>query len=131
MKKYFFLHKKKLVTAVVILLLCLMAFFILHHRHAAPMKQEAIVVDAASVKQGNISIEVHAIGTLTASKTVPITSEIAGHVAKILFQDGGFVKEGTLLIQLDDAVYKAKFESSKANLNYSVANYHRMVLLGK
>lgn len=124
-------HKKSIVAVILLLAIFFGLFYFKHHRVPAVIPEEAVVIEATAVKQGTIAIEAHAIGTLTAAKTVPVTPEIAGHVAKILFQDGTFVKEGTPLIQLDDAVFKAKLESAKANLHFSEANYNRMVLLGK
>jgi membrane fusion protein (multidrug efflux system) len=129
----FFLSYKKSILAIIIFLLLLIAgfFYIKSHRKPTMMMDDVILVEATKVKQGAITVEAQAIGTLIAAKTVPLTPEIAGHVAKILFQDGSFVKAGTPLIQLDDAVYRAKLESAKANLRFSEANYNRMVLLGK
>lgn len=93
--------------------------------------QEAVVVEAANVTVGEIPIVAKAVGTLSAAKSVQITPEFAGQVAKILFHDGTFVRQGTPLIQLDDKVSRAKAESTKAALYYSEINYKRMLLLGK
>lgn len=124
-----FRSKKMIITLVIVVLLGWA-----WHRHYSASKiptQEAIVVDVEKVKQGNISMEAKAVGTLTAAKSVQLTPEVAGQVAKILAFDGSFVKQGTPIIQLDDAVNKAKAESDSANLKFSEANYHRMAILGK
>ncbi len=90
----------------------------------------AIWVQASTVKQATLPVEVNTIGTLTA-RSVEITPEVAGHVEKILFTDGSSVKQNDPLIQLDDAVYQAKYSSAKAKLAYSENNFKRMTLLGK
>lgn len=85
-------------------------------------QSEPVLVQASTVKEVMLPQEAHAIGTLTA-RSVEITPEIAGHVQAILFKDGAFVKTGTSLIQLDSAVYKAKYASARAKLTYSDNNY--------
>jgi membrane fusion protein (multidrug efflux system) len=124
------LTSKKIIS---ILILGVMVIFgVIYLRHDSnPKSADAVTVEASPVIHGDIPIQAQAIGTLTAEKSVQITPEITGHIAKILFQDGSFVKQGTPLFQLDDQVYKAKLDSSKANLFLSETNYKRMVLLGK
>jgi len=123
------LRKKTFLTLFVVVLV---GFFVLEHHHNQPMMQDKVQVNAEQVKSGNIAIEAHAIGTLTAAKNVEITPETAGQVAKMYFQDGGvFVKQGTPLVQLDDTTYHAKLTSDQANLLYSQMDYKRKVLLGK
>ncbi len=126
-------RKKWLVCSLITLVLIIgIRALIKYHQSNVPMAQERVVVDAEQVKAGSIPIEAHVIGTLVAANNTEITPEIAGHVAKIFFQDGGvIVKQGTKLVQLDDAAYKAKLTSDKANLIYSETDYKRKVLLGK
>ncbi len=126
--------RKKIIAIGVIAIMLVLGFrtVIKHFQHNAPMAEEVVTVDAEQVKAGNIPIEAQAIGTLVAAKNTQITPEIAGHVAKIFFQDGGVpVKQGTALVQLDDTAYKAKLASDKANLIFSETDYKRKALLGK
>jgi membrane fusion protein (multidrug efflux system) len=130
----FILKKNKIIFICSLILLLVISLFMFykHHRNTQDIIQEAVIVNVSQVKTGNIAVEEHAIGSLTAAKNVQITPETSGHVAKIFFEDGGvFVKQGTPLVQLDDASYKAKLESDKANLLYSETDYKRKVLLGK
>lgn len=101
-----------------------------YYSHSGAVNADTVLVQAKTVQETTLPIETHAIGTLVA-RSVEITPDVAGHVAKILFQDGAFVKQDTPLIQLDDAIYKAKFDSAKARLGYSENNFRRMTLLGK
>ncbi|MEO8400803.1 MAG: efflux RND transporter periplasmic adaptor subunit [Gammaproteobacteria bacterium] len=124
--------RKKTLALILITALILGRFIIHHHANNLPATQSAVMVDADKVKQGSIAIEAQAIGTLVAAKNIQITPEIPGHISKIFFEDGGVsVKRGTPLIQLDDATFKAKLQSDKANLLYSETDYKRKVLLGK
>lgn len=126
------IKRRKKTVAFILGLLLICYFFIKHHHNNAAMTQDKVIVDMEQVKSGSIPIEAHVIGTLAAAQNVQITPEMAGHVAKIFFQDGGvFVKQGTPLVQLDDTAYQAKLASDKANLTFSETDYKRKVLLGK
>lgn len=78
----------------------------------------------------SISNETSSSGALSA-RMVEITPELSGHIKAILFTDGAFVKAGAPLVQLDDAVLKAKYAYALAKYRYSLNNYQRIVSLGK
>jgi len=123
--------KNKTIGLVIILSGAALAWWVSHYySQSAVKKPEAVWVQASKVKESSLPMEAHAIGALVAP-SVEITPEVPGHVEKIFFQDGTFVDKGTLLIQLDDAVYKAKYDSAMAKLTYSENNFKRMALLGK
>lgn len=122
--------KKKHLIAIVASAVILGIFIFSYSRQMPNAEANAILVKASTVEETNLPEELHAIGTLSA-KSVQITPEIAGHVNTVLFKDGEQVNQGAVLVQLDDAVYKAKYESAKARLHYSENNFRRMALLGK
>jgi membrane fusion protein (multidrug efflux system) len=126
------LHKTKILFILGSLLIVIgIAWFVFsHHKNRASFDGEPVLVQAAHVEASVLPQEIHALGSLKA-RSVEITPEVAGHVEKIFFQDGAFVKQGTILIQLDDAVYQSKYASSKAKYIYSEGNFKRMTLLGK
>ena len=123
------LQKKKLILVALIIIVGIVVIVKYSMRHEA-YKPTTIWVKANKIKETSLPLEVRAIGTMTA-RSVYVTPEAAGHVEKILFKDGEFVKKGTPLIQLDDAVYQAKLASAKARLAYSEGKYKRMVSLGR
>ncbi len=102
-----------------------------HYQSSAYPHPDATFVKVDKVKQGSIPVEVQSVGTLVAANNIQIAPEIAGTVAKVLFQDGEFVKQGTPLIQLDDAVYQARFASVQADYQLSETTYDRMSILAK
>ncbi len=124
--------KKKLVLVTCIVMLgigfCVKHFFF---RAQPPAFTPSVPwVQASAVLETTMPLEVHAIGSLTA-RSVDITPELAGHVKKIHVQDGEFVKAGTVLVQLDDAVYQSKLQSAKARLTYSENQFKRLSSLVK
>lgn len=120
---------KRVIIALVIVAIGLI-WYVRHHLAANNIDMPVVTVSAMTVQESAVPVDIQAIGSLSAER-VEITPEIAGHVSQILVQDGGQVKKGQPIIQLDDSIYKAKLASSKAQLGYSESNYKRMVLLGK
>ncbi len=122
--------KTKLIIAGVVVL-AIAGWTITKFKSASSaMPDNSVAVQTLTVKNSTLPLEARAIGTLIA-RSVEITPEVAGHVDKILVADGAFVKKGTVLIQLDDAVARARYESAKAQLIYSQNDYKRKLLLGK
>lgn len=126
-----FLTLKKTLFILAILLALSIWQVIKHQRNNELPQQEATLVEVVKVKQGEMTIETQAVGALVAAKNIQMTTEIAGQVDDILFQDGSFVKKDTPLIRLDDAVLKSKYASAKANFDFSESNYRRMEVLSK
>jgi len=122
------MKRKKILSAV----LAMMAIFwyVKHHNNANQDEQNAVMVEATTVKESTVPMEAHALGTLTA-RSIEITPEAPGHVKKVIVQDGVQVKAGELLLQLDDEVLSSKFDSMQAEYNYTRGNYQRMLPLGK
>lgn len=129
MKKIF--QRKKNILILILCLLGIAVYWSVKKTHSVQAISSGVIwVEAAQVKLGNIPIEAQAIGTLTSAKNVDLSFEIAGQVSKIFIKDGVFVKAGTPLIQLDDSVYQARYQSSQAAFVFSEANYKRMQWLG-
>jgi membrane fusion protein (multidrug efflux system) len=120
--------KKKLVWAGVLAVIFSLSLLKFHHQTPDP-NQHAVIVEVAKVKQDNIPLEAQVVGTLVAAQNVQIAPEITGQVSQILFSDGDFVKQGTPLIQLNNAVYKAKFDSAEADHHLSETTFERIKVL--
>jgi RND family efflux transporter MFP subunit len=65
---------------------------------------------------------VHAVGTLVAVQGVQVTSEVPGLISAIHFQSGASVRAGTLLLELDAAVDRARLDSFVAQLEQARAD---------
>ncbi len=88
-----------------------------------------VAVEAQPVTQGEFVHEISAIGSLLSNESVMIRPEIAGRVAKILFEEGMPVKKGQVLVKLNDSTYGADVRQAQANLDLSKANNERAVKL--
>lgn len=119
-------YKKVLIILLVILAVIIGSRYFKHPEQIAP---DATIVQTTHVKEKFLPLEMTAMGNLVAARSVEITSELAGHVSRVGFQDGSLVKANELLIQLDDATYKAQYESANAQYTYSEGDYHRLAKL--
>jgi membrane fusion protein (multidrug efflux system) len=124
------MKKKIIISSLVVISIALSVGVFRYRSGSSNPAPSDIWVQAVKVKETSLPLTVNAIGTLVA-RNVQITPEMAGHVRKIYFRDGAAVKQDTPLIQLDDAIYKAKYESANAQLAYSRNDYQRKSLLGK
>jgi membrane fusion protein (multidrug efflux system) len=88
-----------------------------------------VSVEAETVAPSEFVHEVSAVGSLLSNESVMIRPEIAGRVARILFEEGVAVKKGQPLVKLDDSTYVADLNQAKANLELSRANNERAAKL--
>lgn len=83
---------------------------------------QAVVIEA---KVQPVSESLSLVGTIAANEIVEIKSETDGTVEKILFTEGQQVKQGDLLVQLDESKFAAAAAEAEANFKLSVANHER------
>lgn len=93
---------------------------------AAQAPAQAVPVEAAKVKIGQLSDRVTAIGTLRSNEAVVIRPEIAGRVVSINFKEGERVEKADALIALDDSIYRAELDQVKAQLQLAERNFKRI-----
>jgi len=72
-------------------------------------------VEAQKVEIGQVVRSVEAVGTLRANESVVVSSEIAGRIARFGFEEGQRVAAGSLLVQIEDSVYRAEVQEKEAN----------------
>lgn len=81
-----------------------------------PQSASAVPVVIAKVERSTIPVELHAIGTGQAFKTVSVESQVAGIVKSVYYKPGEFVRQGDLLVKLDDAPFLATLTQAQAAL---------------
>lgn len=64
----------------------------------------------------DVPVLVNALGTVTANKTVTVTSRITGNLQSIYFKEGQYVHEGELLAQVDVKPSQATLEQYEGTL---------------
>ena len=79
--------------------------------------QQAVPVFVTEpVTRGDLQLSVSANGTLQPTRTVTIGSELSGTVARVLVDVNDQVKQGQVLVELDQTRLKGQLERSRATL---------------
>lgn len=104
---------------------------------SAPVPQATVPASGPRGGSGKPSVEVarvgamqlvddtQAVGSLKSRQGVILRPEISGRITQLNFQDGGRVKAGQLLVQLDDRLPMAQVQQSLAELSIAEANQKR------
>jgi RND family efflux transporter MFP subunit len=86
-------------------------------KRAAPPEVVALV-SAQPVTSSTQKIEISAMGTVVPAQTLALLPQVAGRVIELhpALVQGGRVREGEVLVRLDDSDYRAAVEQAKANI---------------
>jgi multidrug efflux system membrane fusion protein len=82
--------------------------------HAAGPR--AVSVAVAPVQRQDVPVYLSGLGAVTAFNTANIKSRVDGQIMKVNFVEGQSVREGDLLIEIDDRPYKVQMEQMQAQL---------------
>src|SRR5262249_12435638 len=83
--------------------------------HAArPDARPAVPVSAAVVGRQDVPIYLSGLGTVQASFTVGIHSQVDGKLQEVLFTEGQHVKKGDVLAKIDPRLFQAALDQAKA-----------------
>jgi membrane fusion protein, multidrug efflux system len=85
-------------------------------RGDTPPADQAVPVVVAQVTRKAIPVNLTAIGTGQAFKTVSVESQVAGIVKDLHYRPGQYVHQGDLLVTLDDRPFLATVAQAQANL---------------
>lgn len=70
----------------------------------------------APVDRGDIRVAISATGTLSATSTVTVGSQISGQVTDVLVDFNSPVRKGQILARIDPATYEAQIEQGSAQI---------------
>lgn len=84
---------------------------------ADPLTVKIIAIERGTVES---TVTNSKAGTLRSRMRSHISAETGGRVTKIYFREGSFVKQGTLLVKLNDNSHKARVELSEAAIANAV-----------
>ncbi|TMV94840.1 efflux RND transporter periplasmic adaptor subunit [Thioclava sp. BHET1] len=91
----------------------------------ANMKPPTVAVSVSEVKERSWTPGLEAIGTASAARGTDLAVETGGTVKEIDFKSNDAVKQGQLLIQIDDSSERADLQASKAALELAETNLTR------
>ncbi|MEI6207423.1 MAG: efflux RND transporter periplasmic adaptor subunit [Desulfuromonadales bacterium] len=103
-----------------------------------PRGRPPALVVTASVSRKDVAQQLKAIGTMEASESVTVRTQISGELTRVAFREGQDVRKGDLLFQLDPRTYQAAIRKAEATLardkvirDNAVKDYERYSLLVK
>ena len=87
-------------------------------------KQMAMLVEVTNVEKGTFNPVIQATGTVQPVEDVMLSPLVSGQVIKRgnTFVPGGFVKKGTVLLQIDPSDYRNQLELRKSELLQAESN---------
>ncbi|HXG49153.1 MAG TPA: efflux RND transporter periplasmic adaptor subunit [Methylomirabilota bacterium] len=83
---------------------------------------QAVVIEA---RRQPVSETLSLVGSIAANEMVELKSEAEGMVEEILFQEGQPVKQGDLLVKLDESKFAAAVAEAEANFKLSQVTFER------
>lgn len=83
-----------------------------------PVAERVWNVSAIEVDPGAISPKISVFGSLLAAREVELRSLVAGEVINVgeTFRDGGFIKNGELLVEIDPFSHEAALDEKRSSL---------------
>lgn len=81
-----------------------------------PKGRPPALVMTAAASQQDVPVQLKAIGTMEASESVTVRTQISGELVKVGFREGQDVQKGALLFQLDPRSYQAALRKAEATL---------------
>jgi multidrug efflux system membrane fusion protein len=83
-------------------------------RAARPPARATVPVTVATATKQEMPIYLTGLGTVQASLTVGIHSQVDGKLQEVLFTEGQHVKKGDVLAKIDPRLYQAALDQAKA-----------------
>lgn len=84
-----------------------------------------VPVGVAVVGTKDLAIMIDTVGTLSASESAEIRAEMAGAVKSVNFSEGGSVKKGDSLVEIDDSLIRAELMKSEATYSVRKTTFDR------
>jgi membrane fusion protein (multidrug efflux system) len=83
-------------------------------QQAAAFKPPPTAIETALVTRQAVADKFTAVGTVEPSESVTVVSEIDGRIVRLPFAEGGQVREGDVLAELDSAQLRAELDRARA-----------------
>jgi membrane fusion protein (multidrug efflux system) len=107
---------KQIFTGLVSAVLLLNVFGCSSGKVRAAAPPPAPVVEVAPVIQKNVPVEGEWVGTLEGYVNAQIQPQVSGYLIRQDYREGGFVKKGQLLFEIDPRPFQAVLDQAKGQL---------------
>lgn len=113
-------HKKWLIGVVILALIVAGGVAYYHKRNAT-----VVTATTIAMGRGDIKATVSATGTVQAVNTITVSSRVTGLITEVRVKENDIVKEGQVLLVLDDTAIKAQVAQYQATLANYASVYER------
>ena len=107
-------HRGPCLRSPVLAALILAAAFVACGEEAAPPQMPPPQVTVVTLRAEPVTLTRELPGRTSAVAVAEVRPQVSGIVRSRLFTEGGLVRAGQPLYQIDDAVYRAEFENARA-----------------
>jgi membrane fusion protein (multidrug efflux system) len=83
-------------------------------------------VEVAQTKVQTVADKFEALGSIEANEAITVVTEIDGAILRLPFEEGTYIKQGTLIAQLDDSQLAAEVARTEALHDQSHTSYERV-----
>src|SRR6516225_5828261 len=90
---------------------------------AKPVARAGVPVSVAVAARQDVPIYLSGLGTVAASFTVGIHSQVDGKLQEVLFTEGQHVKKGDVLAKIDPRLFQAALDQAKAKKAQDIAQF--------
>ncbi len=97
------------------------------HETLAPPADVVFPVKVAAARRGVLIKRLNTSGIIRAKREVDLIARIGGEVVAVSVYNGKFVKQGELLVKLDDREHRVALEKAKAALLSSQIEYKSLI----
>jgi membrane fusion protein (multidrug efflux system) len=118
------LARKKIILLIAVILAISMIFYFRHHKPANDYPKPAVTTEVLKTETSRDALQ--AVGTLKASDSVNIVSQVSGVVKTIAFHSGQTVKQGQILATLEDDDLQATLKEAEAKADNAADYLSRM-----
>jgi len=94
-------------------------------------KEEAINVQAITLKPESVNNDISYPGTFEPNKETKVSADIQGKINQVLVEIGSFVKKGEALIQLDNSLFKLQLQTVEIQIEGLEADAKRYTVLAQ
>jgi multidrug efflux system membrane fusion protein len=88
---------------------------------AARSMSQSVPVVAAAARQGDMPVYLTGLGSVTAFNTVTVKSRVDGQLVNVAFQEGQFVHQGDLLVEIDPRPFQVQLTQAEGQLARDLA----------
>jgi len=103
------------------LALIVIAFIVLHKKPAKTQPPRAVPVAVAKATAQDFPVSITALGAAQAWRSDTILAQVSGMLLSVNFTEGGYVKAGQVLAQVDPSSYRAALTQTEGQLQHDQA----------